>query len=34
MSRLVVLDALGLAYRAYYAMVRFGTDADGKRTIA
>jgi DNA polymerase-1 len=32
MSRLIVLDALGLAYRAYYAMVRFGTDAEGRRT--
>src|SRR4249919_3835055 len=32
MSRLIVLDALGLAYRAYYGMVRFGTDAAGKRT--
>jgi DNA polymerase-1 len=32
MSRLIVLDALGLVYRAYYAMVRFGTDADGNRT--
>jgi len=31
MSRLVVLDALGLAYRAYYAMVRWGADADGKK---
>ena len=32
MPRLIVLDALGLAYRAYYAMVRFGTDAEGRRT--
>jgi len=31
MSRLVVLDALGLAYRAYYAMVRWDVDAEGKK---
>ena len=31
MPRLVVLDALGLAYRAYYALARWGKDAEGNR---
>src|SRR5262249_52721936 len=31
MPRLVVFDALGLAYRAYYALVRWGVDANGQR---
>ena len=31
MPRLVVFDALGLAYRAYYALARWGRDADGQR---
>jgi DNA polymerase-1 len=31
MARLVVLDALGLAYRAFYALARFGTDAEGRK---
>src|SRR5215831_9669729 len=31
MPRLVVLDALGLAYRAYYALARWGIDANGQR---
>src|SRR5262245_32296717 len=31
MPRLVVLDALGLAYRAYYALARWGRDANGQR---
>src|SRR5689334_4113551 len=31
MSRLVVLDALGLAYRAYYAMVRWSSGPDGEK---
>jgi DNA polymerase-1 len=31
MPRLVVLDALGLAYRAYYALARWGTDEKGQR---
>ena len=32
MPRLVVFDALGLAYRAYYALARWGTDKDGLKT--
>lgn len=32
MPRLVVLDALGLAYRAYYALARWGTDKEGRKT--
>src|SRR4029077_20193797 len=31
MARLVVLDALGLTYRAYYALARWGTDAAGQK---
>jgi DNA polymerase-1 len=31
MPRLVVLDALGLAYRAYYALARWGMDEKGQR---
>src|SRR5437762_2761659 len=31
MPRLVVLDALGLAYRAYYALARWGREASGQR---
>ena len=31
MPRLVVLDALGLAYRAYYALARWGRDDKGQR---
>src|SRR5262245_64717418 len=31
MPRLVVLDALGLTYRAYYALARWGTDASGQK---
>src|SRR5262245_45313934 len=31
MPRLVVLDALGLTYRAYYALARWGTDENGQK---
>jgi DNA polymerase-1 len=31
MPRLVVMDALGLVYRAYYALARWGTDANGQK---
>jgi len=31
MPRLVVMDALGLAYRSYYALARWGTDAKGQK---
>src|SRR5580765_2365005 len=31
MPRLVVMDALGLTYRAYYALARWGTDAKGQK---
>jgi DNA polymerase-1 len=31
MARLVVFDALGLAYRAFYALARWGTDAEGRK---
>src|SRR5687767_10036749 len=34
MPRLVVLDALGLAYRSFYALARFGTDAEGRKTAS
>src|SRR5262249_26787625 len=31
MARLVVMDALGLTYRAYYALARWGTDEHGQK---
>ena len=31
MPRLVVMDALGLTYRAYYALARWGTDEHGQK---